>query len=109
MALTNGQRVELERKIVRHLIRAMKEDGWNVVKVNDGGDEDEKVSGEVEALEHIFAVDEARAFFEKGDKKAWVLLISGNGIDVISDYTVNHAEFEAVMMNVSTYTDSLES
>jgi len=31
------QRMEIERKIVRHLIRTMKKHGWNAIAVDDGG------------------------------------------------------------------------
>lgn len=29
-------RQDIERKVVRHLIRAMKEAGWKIAKINDG-------------------------------------------------------------------------
>jgi len=109
--MTNEQRIELERKIVRHLIRAAKEAGWNVCKVDDGGDELVTVRNETEAMDAIFAVDESRLKFTNGTVNHTVLIVGGNGIDIIADHSYVDGDadgFEALMNRVAAYVETLD-
>lgn len=105
------KRQEIERKVVRHLIREMKKVGWIADKVDDGDDEYIKVSTEAEVMESVFAVDEAQIRFKKGGAAHWVTIILGNdGWDCISDYSYSDSDdFEKVMKErVDPYTEKLE-
>lgn len=82
----NELRIQEERRIVRGLIRHMRRAGWRVVRVDDGED-CPKVRTEEQAMAAVFAVDDARLVFGKGDHKHGVLLIGGNGEDIISDWS----------------------
>ncbi len=91
------ERIELEYSIVRRLIRSLKEAGWNLLEVDDGGEEPVKVNTEDEAIEAVFAVHEAYLFFTKPREgnstrmmEHWVRFIPGNGEDIISDF--NYSE-----------------
>lgn len=86
------RRMSIERRIIRHLIREAKKDGWECVAVNNGGDEDEVCTTEAEVMDHAFATDEAQLYFRKpisGDgAKHWVFIVLGNdGYDVIADHS----------------------
>jgi len=85
------QRQDRERAIVRALIRHLKQNGWNVDRVYDGGDEDVITGTETEALEAVFAVDESTLWFKNAaGKDHGVYLVCGNDSDIISDY--NYSE-----------------
>jgi DNA-binding transcriptional regulator LsrR (DeoR family) len=97
MKTTIEKRIEIERRIVRHLIREAKKAGWIAVAV-DGGDEVIPVFGETETMDAVFAVDEATIFFWKtpeGDKRRTrsALIVLGNdGYDCIADHSAPHEE-----------------
>ena len=81
-----------EGAAVRALIRAVRADGWVMTVVDDGGDEDEiiPVRTEGEALEAIFAVDEAYLYFTRSGERAWIRFVLGNEPEEVAcDYTVN--------------------
>ena len=63
------KRQEIERKVVRHLIREMKKAGWSIAKINDGGEPDEDIlhPNETEAMDTVFSVDESTIYFSKGE------------------------------------------
>lgn len=101
----------LERRIVANLIAHIERAGFKVHSVNDG-DELAPVSTAKEAMERVFAVDEASLRFYRGGRKGrgfdglsnddWhgVLLVLGNGIDVISDWNYSEGDadgFDAAM------------
>lgn len=101
----------LERRIVANLIAHLERAGFQVHSVNDG-DELAAVSTGKDAMERVFAVDEASLRFYRGGKKGqtfdelsnddWhgVLLVLGNGIDVISDWNYDAGDadgFDAAM------------
>ena len=110
------KRIELEKKIVRHLIRTMKANNWNVFAVDDGGDELETVKGEKEAMEAVFAVDEATLHFFNSEPKGTygvrhsVLIVLGNGIDCIADHSYSESDnFVKLMDEVSEWTETLDN
>jgi hypothetical protein len=98
-----GQKVEargkLERRIVWNLCAHMEEAGWKVQGVHDG-DEFTECSDAKAAMELIFNLDDAGLYFEKDGSEHRVLLISGNGTDMIGDwnYSLNDSDgFNAAM------------
>lgn len=107
-----------ERKIVRKMIREAKKIGFEVYGVDDGGDVLEKVSSEKEAMEAIFAVDEARLAFRGwfNDRAVYhvalLILDNGNmGADVIADYGYAEGDpdgFDAMMNRVCDYAQQFE-
>lgn len=112
------KRQEIERKVVRHLVRAMNNAGWNPTRIDDGGDElikpiNGRMLSEGEVMDSVFAVDEAQILFtsEHYHKSYWVMIVLGNdGWDCISDYAYGeNDDFEKVMKEqVDTYTEKLE-
>lgn len=65
MSRTNTEkRQEIERKVVRHLIRTMKSEGWNAINVFDG-EETVPTKNEADVLDNVFGVDESRIVFRK--------------------------------------------
>lgn len=77
----------IERQIVwcllRHLLDVFPDDP---LRVYDGEETTDCNRNLVQAMELIFDLDEATVKVGKG---SWVLLIMGNGADVISDYGIN--------------------
>ena len=105
------KRMEIERKVVRHLIRTMKKHGWIAKKVDDGGDQYELTPTERSVMDAVFAVDEAQIYFSKESHGHWVQIVLGNsGYDCISDYNYSdHDDFEHVMKTfVDPYCEKLE-
>lgn len=98
----------LERRIVAHLIAHLKAQNFLVTTVFDG-EETTGVSSAKEAMELVFNLDEASLRFQlhkDGDRKRsmfkehGVLLVLGNGEDIISDWnymTGDHDGFNAAM------------
>lgn len=96
--LVNGR---LERRIVANLIAHLESNGFHVTSVYDG-EEDIKVTDMKSAMELIFNLDDSRVYFSAGptaDDHS-VVLVLGNGIDVVSDWTFTEGDpdkFYAVM------------
>lgn len=92
-ALYNGGKVpgnaRLERRIVANLIGYMAYNGWAVTSVYDG-DDIHAVADMTAAMELIFNLDECRLTFsrefEGHTATHGVVLVLGNGIDIISDW-----------------------
>lgn len=107
------QRIAIERKIVRHLIRSAKKEGWWIERIDDGGEPDEDIitPNETEAMEAVFAVDECTIYFTKKPTESAhaVRIILGNdGNDCICDYTydINDSDgFKALMDRVGEYAE----
>ena len=129
--IANRKRIELERRIVRSLIRHMKERGWQVFRTYDG-EAWEYPRTEAEAIDHCFAVDEISLRFvpaaamphtptDKAALRAYrkhgaqlehgVLLTLGEGCDVINDYNFSEGDadgFAAAMEAHQGYDDWCE-
>jgi heme-degrading monooxygenase HmoA len=85
----NDRRIETERLIVSKLIDVAAEHGWKPHSVWDS-EEEVRARTKAEALDAIFAVDESTLRFvhpDNGTRQRGVLIVLGNGIDVISDYS----------------------
>lgn len=107
------QRIAIERKIVRHLIRSAKNEGWWLSTIDDGGEPDEDIitPNETEAMEAVFAVDEATLYFRKDTTSpahAVRIILGNDGNDCICDYTYGIPDsdgFKALMDRVSEYAE----
>jgi len=107
----------LEHAIVRALVKELRAAGWRPVWVCDG-EEDVKINASTEhsalrqVLDAVFAVDDSSIQFQKHGRRMSVMLIGGNGVDLISDYHCAHddkdslgAEFAEVCDRVSDACD----
>lgn len=80
---------------IRQTIRALKRAGWDVFAVNNGGEDDEPVNTESEAIEEATASDEAYLYVREraggpGGDTAFVRFVLGNmPYEVICDYSIN--------------------
>jgi hypothetical protein len=83
-------RIEIERKVIAHLIQTAKAAGYALVAVDDG---EERVSistvnTEAEALEAVFAVDESRIIFRHPEElkgHCAVIVLGNDGWDCVAD------------------------
>jgi hypothetical protein len=91
--------VKLERRIVKALLELLKKNGWKVESIDDG-DEIKKCNSVKSAMELIFNLDEAHLHVKNGDLSAWIFLVGGNGVDVISDFTTN---LSPILNNFDTF------
>lgn len=115
------QRMANERDIVAATIRILREHRWERGYINDGGDAYEHPKDDEDALDIVFAVDEAVIYFHKNlervGKTHWVHFILGNGIDVISDHSIPSEkslvyavdDFDKVMDLVNDYVEGLQA
>ena len=83
--MNNGTRIQLERAIVTALVRQMMKIGWNPTCVYDGG-EYVKTETQYKTVETVFTVDESTISFTKNGRTLGVLIVLGNGEDIITDY-----------------------
>lgn len=111
--MNTQQRVEIERQIVRHLIREAKKDEW-VCRIVDIGDGEEPVETEAETMDEAFAGDDAYLFFCKvidgKELTCWVYILQGNdGYTVISNYlSTDQGGWNGLMDTVLDYANKLE-
>lgn len=120
--MTLEQRMEIERKVVLFLLQTMRSHGWEPYRINDGGEPDEDIrpTNDDEAMDAVFAVDEARIYFRKPSdtekfmyRSAYIVL-GNDGWDAIADHSVSSArfddDFEKIMdLLVMTYCEDLET
>lgn len=102
------KRIQIERQVVRHLIRTAKKHGYDVRAV-DNGEERIKVSTESEAMEHVFSVDESSISFKHPDEPKGhvaVIVLGNDGWDAIANYSEGGL-WDAVMQESNEYTDKL--
>lgn len=101
-------RMNMERRMVRRLIRTAKVHGYAVVKVDDG-EEVHKVTTETEAMSAVFAVDECTIRFkhpEQPKTHCAVIVLGNDGWDAIADCSEGD-KWDAVMAEMNTYSDKL--
>jgi len=112
MSISNEIRCLTERAIVRALVEECYRAGWIAHQVDDG-EELVRVRSTNEALDAVFAVDESRIRFRHKDDDAKrpklhnVLLIGGNGEDIISDWHCGDASFDAAVGRVAYNVEDL--
>lgn len=96
---------KVERRIVANLIHALDGAGWRISSVDDG-ETDTPVAGVKDAMELVFNLDEVNVWFAKDGKRHRVYLVLGNGVDVISDWTLtDHDDFNK---HVTAFSDTVE-
>jgi hypothetical protein len=114
MSMSNEVRIAVEKRIVRALIRHMRAKGWAVFAVFDG-DGTRYPRFEAEVMAEVFNLDEVSLRFAKAEHLArmarpavdgdglndWgprgvpvhgVLLVLGNGEDVLSDWNYTEGD-----------------
>jgi hypothetical protein len=94
-------RGKIERRIVAGLCEHLLYSGFSLHSVYDG-EEETRVSTAQEAMELIFNLDEAALRFYRDNPENWhgILLVLGNGEDIISDwnfYVDDRDGFDAAM------------
>ena len=98
---------DLEVKIVTKLFEMFEEEGWVPKMVDDGGSDHVPVTTWKEALEATDSVELSALFVTDGIQTSWVVLILGNGVDVVSDYSCSDPAFEALMERHFSWVETL--
>lgn len=98
---------DIEARVVAKLFEMLEEAGWVPKKVDDGGDDYILVTTWSEALEVIDSVEWSALFVTDGVQTRWVVLILGNGRDVVSDYSIRDPNFEALMERHADWVETL--
>lgn len=106
----NLARLVLERRIVAALLAHLYRKGWDCVRVDDGEEETQmpltidSLAARKAVMELVFDLDDVRLYFAPtGDRDGTehgVLLVLGNGIDVLSDWSYTEGDddgFNAAM------------
>lgn len=102
------QRQQIERQVVRNLIRTAKKAGYSVVKVWDGG-EMMPTTTETAAMEAVFAVDESRIYFKHPEEQkahCACIVLGNDGWDAIADASMGE-RWDPVIEANSQYADRL--
>lgn len=114
-------RQKIERKVVRHLIRTAKAKGWEITRINDGGEPDEDTLNptEEQAMDTVFSVDESVIYFRKqlgpkvGKTHFATIILGNDGYDCIADHSCSSDDrpgddFEQMMDEVQEYADKFD-
>lgn len=104
---TNDQRIAIERKCIRYMLRALKHAGWRPTKVHT--DEWETVTNEHETMDCIFSVDESVLLVRNAELTHRVMIVLGNGIDCVPDYTVKDNDIDGFDRLMDTVYDQFET
>lgn len=81
-----------EREITRKLLHAIFAEPSRCITVDDGEDVTGLILNEKEAYRHLATTEcDWISVYERGCKLGTIMLVWGNGEDVISDYTDNAA------------------
>ena len=102
------QRIAIEKRLVRKLIRIAKASGYKLTKVYDS-EEMVKVSTESAAMDAVFSVDESSIYFKRDDQPKGhcaVIVLGNDGWDAIADASMGEG-WDDVMEQVSAYGDKL--
>jgi hypothetical protein len=127
-------RIELEKKVVRGLIRHMKGAGWLPFRVNDGEEMVYVEASESAAMSAVFSVDEASLRFVPAiffrvrpdigadakvirewrskciDAEHGVLIVLGNdGYDAISDWNYSEGDADGFNAAMDAYSDKISA
>jgi len=104
------QRLDIERKVVRKLIRVAKARGWTPVRV-DCGDTLTTSPLESDILDAVFSVDESVVRFRKDGVRGVhcaVIILGNDGYDCIADAS-SSPEWDEVTEEVWDYCETLET
>jgi hypothetical protein len=103
-----AQRIAIEKRVIRKLIRVAKAHGYKLTKIWDG-EQMERVSTETEAMALVFNLDECRMYFKRDDQpKAHcaVIILGNDGWDSIADCSMGEG-WDDVMEAMNDYSDKL--
>lgn len=101
-------RIDIERKVIAHLIQTAQAAGYALVAVNDG-EERVRVSTEAEALEAVFSVDDSRIIFKHPEEEKGhcaVIVLGNSGWDCVADASMGghwDAVIEANLVFADTF------
>lgn len=98
---------DTEVKIVTKLFEMLEEVGWVPKKVDDGGVDLVPAATWSEALETIDSVEWSKMRVKRGGGREHIVLILGNGRDVVSDYSCSDPNFEALMERHADWVETL--
>lgn len=83
------------------LIVKLLDAGWMIAGVDDGGDNAlELVHHRRDVIPVIGSVAQSTIYFERDNKRSWVLVIPANGEDAICDHSTKDESFAAQMDTV---------
>jgi hypothetical protein len=105
--------LKVEEKIVDYLIKTLAEKGWVLKFVDDGGADNVYPKDHEDALDAVFAVEEAHLYFERECfgkvHRHWVHYVMGNGTECLVNHTCNATDdFERILDEfVYPFCDSL--
>lgn len=96
---------EVEEKIIGKLVDDALAAGYTI-KVNNGEEYFGPFSNKEDVFGELFSVDDEHLALYSGEtRKGWVFLVHGNGLDVISDYSVG---IESIVAGANKLADSYE-
>lgn len=98
---------DLEVKIVTKLFEMLEGEGWVPKVVDDGGDDYVSATTWGAALETIDSVEWSALILDGGTQLSCVVLILGNGVDLVSDYSCSDTGFEALMERHADWIETL--
>ena len=104
------KRMAQEREVVQFLIRTAANHGYVLRNVYDGGDQRVTVTTEAEAMEAVFAVDEANIYFKRPDEvkgHCAVIVLGNSGPECIADCSMGGL-WDDVIAEVNSFTDRME-
>jgi hypothetical protein len=108
----SNEYTQVEKRIVRRLVRELKKAGFAVDSVWDGG-EYVKTSTEESVLDAVFSVGLSTIHFDAGKgangKSHGVAIVCGNGYDCLSDWHVSDADFDAAVQRVTDWINTQEA
>ena len=97
----------IEQAIVAAMVKYLANNGWKPAYVYDGG-ENVKTSTAQDVAEVVFSVDESRAVFTNGIENHGVVLICGNGEDLVSDWSYNTEDVDGFNATMDAFLAKLE-
>jgi hypothetical protein len=83
-------------KVAGWFVDQMEAHGWDIVGVFDDEAEEFERCGRADAFELLANLDECNMLFERGPYTVTVLMIPGNGEDVISDWSCAERHMEEI-------------
>jgi hypothetical protein len=102
------QRLKIEARVVRHLMRTAKRHGYRLVRVFDG-EEYVKTTTEREVLDAVFSVDISTIFFKHPEEPKGhcaVIVLGNDGWDCVADASTGGL-WDAVLEENSIYSESV--
>lgn len=97
---------DIERKVVRNLIRTAKKHGYTVTAV-DNGEERIPVTTERDALDEVFSVDECRILFKHPEEQkahCACIVLGNSGWDTVADASMGD-RWDTVIQQSQEYAD----